>query len=462
MIVALLLTLTLAVGADPTSEPGSRSAKPEPLRRALDARAPNAFRTAEIELVVRETTSDGVRNRLLTWRSAGDDYILVDHGDEHAVVMRDEKGKPASYDYNTPRHLLVKPGEVWLHHERCPTAVVLPVSSHNRDWLYHPRKLGMSPFVDGDLFDDRMAAASLGDVVYSARESGGEWEVSARAADVVCRWWIDPGRGWSIVRAVAYQNDVALLEMRAVVDRQGESWFPKRVEYTRLLSGPEPWIQITVQSARFNDARHKARFDPGDIGIEVGTVIEFMNRPPGPQHVWDGAQAIPSEAFAARVRSGGLVRGPVIGREFERMKLRRDGSGRSAPPPTPTSRPALDGRAQSPGEWEKYTEEFVRQYGLVAGQRERAYAILKDCVESANSHSARRREDFEEYERKLAAASGRADEVARVQASHASLLQPFATIFNNGLVPRLDKLLTAEQRANRPTSAPAGATPAAP
>ena len=171
---------------------------------------------------------------------------------------------------------------------------------------------------------------------------------------------------------------------------------------------------------------------------------------------------------------------PSRGREDVRERIKRLREQRGDRDATPEAAPGRADRGRHPrrggraaggtenfeSEWEKYVRDFIERYQLNEGQKQRAEAILKDCQEQARSHIAKRKSQLDDLDRRVAALSDadpkvKAKKQAKLNEQKTRLLEPIGRIFESQLKPRLDKLLTASQRAagekaGRPTGRPGG------
>jgi hypothetical protein len=174
---------------------------------------------------------------------------------------------------------------------------------------------------------------------------------------------------------------------------------------------------------------------------------------------WDGGQLIPSDEYRRRVDSGELVIGPTVARELSRLRARAIARAQAVEANQPTTSTSQPARLDPLGKWERYTLSFIERHQLDGGQRERALAILRDCREMGNVHLTRTRERIARWEERRQTAGSRpssAVESDALERERRQIVEPLDRIFEDKLKPRLDALLTTEQRraASQPVAPP--------
>jgi hypothetical protein len=457
--------------------------KPAALLAAERARSTAMVRTAQIEYVTRSTraTSAGLQGSAprvyyYTWRCAGGQQIAVYQGDEEGVVMRDLDGRPRDdLTYHGPMHFLVDGDEIWQHVQDSPLGDVLG-SQRGGFWKLHDlRRWGVDPAPGLDL---ESTARQLGYTLdYDAILEDGLQVVTVTTQGGKIRWWIDPDKGWSVVRTASWVEDQKVGETRYTLGQIDGVWFPTRVETFRLAEGDaEPSTTVTVFSAEFNRPYHPQKLTPADIGVELGSTVFFQDRVPPMTLAWDGTKAVPFEEFAERVQRGEAACGPTVQRETERLDAERrkpaapqdEHQARGAPDEGAATRPAPDDPTLSVlafvAEWEAYTWRFIIQHNLDDERAERAWRLCRECEERARSYVADHRAEIGTWEKEArelgnADVARRTDRQARSVARRGELSAPINRIFDTRLKPSLEKLAPRQEPS---TSMPKPATPATP
>lgn len=466
VVFAIALCTCPSIGAradEPDRESGARKTaeKPQAFRYAEEARASHRLRTGRLEMVEHIDLPNIKSTRFRTWKCAGDDVIVVDHGDEEGVAQRDaETGLPSTHDYPGPMSFLVQGGRIWWHDEDSPLARNLPRERRDFFNLWDFRRLGLDPGTPGESIEARAAAHGV------AREYSEGWDgklawVKSESASGSTTWWIDPERDWNVVRSATEVLGKHVVDVRYTLGEIDGVWFPVRVEHYDLDVDPAAPTRITeVVAAEFNRPDHPQRFTPADVGIEVGTQINYLDPDPRVQMEnsgwWDGHSVISFSEYVRRLDSGELVRGPTVARAIARLRERAAARAAAAAavstqPTTSTTQPAS---FDPLGQWERYTLSFIERHGLDDGQRERALAILRDCRDMGNVHLVRARERiarWEERRRQMAESrSPNAAESDALERERRQIADPLDRIFEERLKPRLDALLTTGQRKAAP------------
>lgn len=436
--------------------------KPAPFVHAESLRRPDVLRTGAIEFLLRETIDGREHVRFGTWRFAGPDVILVDHGDEWGTVVRDSTtGRPSKIDYNTALHRLRRDGAVWEHHERSPAAVVLPGSIRMTD-LRDPRTIGLNFFRTDDTFELQVAKLGVGPIVWQVDESDGLTVVTASVSLGSAKWFLDPARDGNPVRIELHPTDGESSRIDIQYRRWDDVWFPELIEEHALgEAGGRAGTSMRILHAAFNRAEHPSRLGPQHIGIEPGTNIEFRDREPFELRVWDGEKAVTTEEYLARLRSGEALRGPTLERETARLHILNERRGDFEKFREQLERRGLllEPIPRELSEWERYTLDFLRRHACDEGQKERALAILRDCTDEGSSYLSRNKAEFDAFDERCDAL--RAELIVDPRrwdpliAERLRLLEPLDRIFSERLKPRLDNLLTTAQRERAAATQPA-------
>jgi hypothetical protein len=454
----------LLLGAALVEAQAVRSAdKPAPLVHAESLRGPDVLRTGAIEFLLRETIDGQERVRFGTWRFAGSDVILVDPGDEWGTVVRDSTtGRLSKIDYNTALHRLRRDGAIWEHHERSPAAAVFPGSIRMTD-LRDPRTIGLNFFRTDDTFESQVATLGVGPIVWQVDESDGLTVVTGSVSLGSAKWFLDPARDGNPVRIELHPTDGESSRIEIQYRRWDDVWFPELIEERALRdAGGRAGMSMRILHAAFNRAEHPARLGPQHIGIEPRTNIEFRDREPVELRMWDGENAVTAEEYLARLRSGEALRGPTLEREMARLHVLNERRGDFEKFREQLERRGLllEPIPRELSEWERYTLAFIRRHQCDEGQKERALAILRDCTDEGASYLSRNKSDFDAFDEKYDALRGELIVDQRrwepLIAERLRLLEPLDRIFSERLKPRLDGLLTSEQRQRTATTQPTG------
>ncbi len=211
---------------------------PPELAAAVAARDQALLRTARIEYAQRSIVVEpGGRRvekpaRYFTWRCAGDCYVSVDHGDEEGVVMRDEEGRPRNdLPYHGAQNFLVKHDEVWSHVDQSPVADIFGMQRADHYSLHDLRRLGLDPVTLGQDLETARRSFGLPAPEYQTSTEGGLYVVSTTLGPGEIRWWIDPDRGWSVVRTASLRDGQETRSMEFTLAASDGVWFPQ--EFTR-------------------------------------------------------------------------------------------------------------------------------------------------------------------------------------------------------------------------------------
>lgn len=422
----------------------------ETLQRALRA---SRSATAKVEFVLRDDRTANAHPHLYTWRAAGDDYALDDHGDDAGVVRRGPTGEPVPFGANDAARYLVKHAEVWWHDESTPTARVYPEA--DRFWpVIDLRTIASNPGTPFEPDVDEVARGANRGLRYSIANEGAFRVVTAEVLDKDnlegrFEWWIDPAKGGCVVKTATYVGSRQIGETTFDLVEWDGVWFPQRIELRG--TGDEPGVRwsLDVIAAEFNRPEHPKELTPNDIGVEVGMIVLLNGEggiPRGNKR-WDGQKLADFEDVFWRVQAGELVLGPTM------IRWQNEGSAAQAANPAAATglQGALDAAAR-PGPrnfetlWEAYTRRFIYHYGLEVDQSRRAWRICSESQRDARRYVAQNRADFDRL------ASDQPDDNKTDK-----LMEPIRTIFNRQLRDGLEKLPTDAQRAAAASRAPPNA-----
>jgi hypothetical protein len=447
--------------------------RPPALAAAFAARDRALLRTARIEYAEQSivTNADGQRIErpvhYYTWQCARDAYVSVDQGDEEGVVMRDTDGRPRNdLPYHGPMHYLIKDGEIWRHVEQALWADIFADRRADSLRLHDLRRLGLDPVTFGQDIEAGCREYGLPAPEYQTTIEHGLHVVTTTIGPGQIRWWIDPERGWNVVRTASISSGLETASMRFMVVETDGVWFPQGFEYVRLAAdGREFTTVYTLLSTEFNRPDHPQELTPADIGVEPGMSLNYQDRSDIAEAVWDGHTRITGEEYIARVKDGSFKRGPTVEHELARWMQARERNPQPATNPSaedagPATRPASaavrEASKSFESEWEAYTRRFIKEYRLDAEQARKAWRICRNCEGLGRAYVQEHRAEFDEWQtRKDALAAAAADEQAKqkdtVDRRRADLLAPVQRIFEERLKPDLDKLPNDRQReARRP------------
>jgi hypothetical protein len=174
-------------------------------------------------------------------------------------------------------------------------------------YVFDARLLGLGPGSFYSLHAGRMDAFVGGDdrrnvTVAAERLNGSEtWRVEyERPSDGShARYWIDPGKRYSLVKAEAdytrrgNRNQVSM-ECTVKLWPEGEVWYPETVVY-RHRSNDRLTVEETtrVVRARFNHKINPSTFSLSTMDVPRGAGVLELPRPPGPSRMWDGEKLVP-------------------------------------------------------------------------------------------------------------------------------------------------------------------------
>ncbi|QOJ15520.1 MAG: hypothetical protein HRU75_13100 [Planctomycetia bacterium] len=434
-------------------------------------RGPEVLRTAVIQWTVRDDLVDtdqnhGAHTRYYTTRIAGNDVAVTHHGDEEGAIARLPDGAPAvGADYNGERSLLRSNGELWEHPENAPFANTWSPDRAPFFEVFDVRRMGLDSGPMQQPLSDQRRAAGLPDLEYKVERDGDLTLVRGRSpTGTEYRWWLDTRKDNAVVRSAVYQNGRAIGQTDYDLEQFDNVWFPARVTQYRLGAGDVVGVRasriINIVRAEFNRDSHPKILTPEDIGIEVGTSIRGQD--PGCRHgVWDGAEVIATTEFLTRAQSGQLRRGPTVTRELvqrgalpaSQLEALSTAEAKHAawPGPPEQRERTVWGPLPFESDWEAYTRRFITRHKLAADQTQRALDILKDCKAQAARFLARHKDDCVKIDEDLKAAKSAAGETQPERAmAIAARIRPLREgverIRKSELEPRLERVLTTEQR----------------
>jgi hypothetical protein len=230
------------------SDPSDR---PEALQRAIAYR--DALFAARLEVQLTsfpERPGAAPETEFLTFRAAGDRFLVTHRGDADGCVM--DEGQKDGRPYVTsrtfaPRYALHIDGQVWQASDAEAAARLSPPDLALFD-AFDLRQLALNPAMYNRSIDDlERTASELGTPLrYTTSKEGGLAVVTAVAGDIRLRWWIDPERNWNVVRSEVQgggaEGSVSLHEIElGLLDGL---WFPRRVSHVVVRGGEARTVKV--------------------------------------------------------------------------------------------------------------------------------------------------------------------------------------------------------------------------
>jgi len=239
-------------------------------------------------------------------------------------------------------------------------------------------------------------------------------------------------------------------------------WFARSIaQYAASYEGgKKPRCVISIDAAKFGD-RLPDQFTPDDIGIDVGTNVGTFGTAtqPGGIRLWDGQRPIASDEFHKLERAGKLKRGPRFTRGAEQASARAAARGADDLGHSRENKLIAAIREHEFGSWKSFVRTFSDENRLTAAQRRSANGIFDDCVSRAEEHLARDRTEFDELATEIDIVNSphfkddSGERYGVVMRRREALMKPINEIFDKQLRPRLQGLLTTEQK-DRPSEQP--------
>jgi hypothetical protein len=359
------------------------------------------------------------------------DMSYTDRGDLSGVFQYDEDGVPQIT--STRGGLIRQNGEVWSHLKG------MLVAKHWKDqnveeWrlrigrFYDIRSLGLITQFPSNRFmgtDDVFGLIGT-EITEEINEDGVHVLRAVQDEGPTWVWHINPNKGWNPEKvAIEYGEDNEVSVISKLSQSPNGTWFPKMCSF--YVSGELQKV-IEVESATFDDATLK-QIKPNDIGIEAGTII-FV---PTGEHIWDGQEIVTAEEWSAAVKSGIKKPGPSI--EYA-WKHGTEHLVRMEPVK----------KKLTLSEWEKYVANFIRHYRLDDEQQQKAWQVHGRCKEQAQNYLRKKADDIVRLDTQIASDAKNPQLLERRD----NLRKPIDDIFENYLKPRLDSILTREQKKRGP------------
>ncbi|MGE0479434.1 MAG: hypothetical protein AB7Q17_03075 [Phycisphaerae bacterium] len=356
-------------------------------------------------------------------------------GDDEGVYRRDESNEPVAARFQNPEATLWMDGAMWQHEARAVQARVWNAERRALFQLFDFRRIGFNPGSDYESLDAAIRREGLPPLQYDSEMDSDLFHVRAAGQTGDVHWWIDPARNWNIVRTRAELPDGTILgEQEYELRRFDGHWFPARiVDYAGGKSTGRICQDVRIVAAEFDRPEHPQVLTPESIGIEPGTLLQYMLLdPPTAAPVWDGSAVVSMTEFYDRVRDGEAALGPTLLRERARVVARSERLAR-----VEAAGAGVIERVtwrDIDAAWERYTRRVANRFKFDDAQTETSLRVLHDCQEQACEHIEKNRQELEAL---------KPDEKAR----RTRLLLRLDEIFDRRLKPRLAEIPNKEQRA---------------
>lgn len=398
------------------------------------------------------------------------DRIFENRGDKDGWTEFDPATKRGRHKY--PKLYMSNGDGYWQYDETTLSCGFAKRSGAAPRWLEQMRDIryiGISP-TSGSLHAD------VGfDIIYGEqrphelvgwqqeKNKDGDYIVTAEyKSGMKVIWQIDPQRGWNAEGVAVEADGRTVREVVCSLRKFGNTWLPETATYYR--NGEVTEI-IRIKTARLNEPGDPAGFTGNDLGLEPGINLVAQNFPVklGKPPIWNGDAIAEWDDWVRDVKAGVRQWGPKYQRanrrepftspyDTESMRRAREISALKR------SRQAKLGVYR--GLWQRYVEDFVKQFRLNEEQSQKAHQVLKSCQARAKDIQARKQAEFSRVMTELEAARKSSDrgKVKDLQNKLKEMREPIDRIFREQLKPRLEKLPTRAQRKAAEKNAPDGAT----
>ncbi len=180
---------------------------------------------------------------------------------------------------------------------------------HPDDWngtmLFDLRRLGITLTSTGGLHSISDWNHTLG-TRQRLRSTIADVELNGRAVKLITRFglggrvgkfWIDEGRGLSLIRAehtITHRGQVIADVFVVDLGQFDGVWFPKHVSLLRTVDGIGPSAEtITLENVRLNQGIDEHLFTLASVGVEAGETVNVRPKPAGPMMpIWDGTKLV--------------------------------------------------------------------------------------------------------------------------------------------------------------------------
>lgn len=462
--MSLILPILMVISGTVADAPAARQV----LAKLEQARSGLISGTVEWSVEHRGLKGELAESRFTSRYARNGDMIFEERGDAHGVTARDRQGRPTSH---TPRHCMLNHNGFWIQQglgavAKVWSGVKKPPHPYN-DFIKDIRFAGVTS-TDGSLKIGEAparlyvispdGARLTPKLEWSVQAHDGLQTVTARSVrdGSRCVWDIDPKRGWNAVHIATYSalDEKPAASATVSLKKFGEVWFPEAVQYH--WAGKQSTV-IHVRRAKFNAPDDPKSFSATDLGIEVGANVNYDSSAPPPGDLpihgfWTGEKSIAYPEYRKLVKEGKLKVGPTI------AAITR-GEDPDTPYMTPEERNVyLAQRRQSQyeiykasatGGWAYYLKDVHSKVNLTEEQIASARAILTECGELADRYCEEHKAEFIRYfsERPAALKVNDRKALQRLEGVKRALDLPLGKIRTEQVEPRIQSLLTTEQRA---------------
>jgi len=380
---------------------------------------------------------------------AGDEIAHTIIGNNDGVTVWNEHGEPANY---SPFAQLTEKGAYW--HYKMSDTEVDKVEGDVRNYpTVDFRSLGLAPiptlrFAPEELLDRTIPRGAKSVTFDEARLPDGQIRVTADADQGEARvvWYIDPTLDWNATKVEQWRKDK--LVTRCMMEYQRANGIVVPLSALYLGADGQVVYHAQVASIDVNDPALPSDLTPEFIGVEPGYTVWVTGNPAirsQQTYVGDGKHSDASIVFSM-IHRGELKPG-------ERVTRLRNGEPVTYELPDPKQvkieLEELRKRLSSHGldEWEIYTREFSRRFGLDDEQQQKAVQILKQCQARRDHylHSVAAQKNTLETNVNKTMVPAESEELA---AQLLKLQEPVTRIFEQDLKPRLELIPTRRQRAD--------------
>jgi hypothetical protein len=448
---------------------GPVTSLPEPLQRAVTSRL--SIDTYEIEYAVARY-DDGAASGAPYWfrtRGGADDSLAQTAlGYDGRYPLLSVEGFPVGA---CPISELVRDGLRFRYTDGYPDFEVFRAES---GWVTDLRMLGMTgssaPGSSRSLvaFREQLPGKGTGD--FWVRQSPAYEVVTYRAdSGLEIEWSLAPDKGCNPERVAISRNGQLVQELECQLMPVGNLWFPYRVSFYDARGALQQEVEIDF--LEINAPSQPRTLTPEDIGIDVGMATRPNELAPL-RGVWDGGQIESFDQWHEEYRRGNRAPGERAREIWSRWRAEDVPTPNSAlmtayrnylvgaTGPTPVRFKPTRLLADAPGArtrilvmWEAYVRAFTARHRLDTDQVQKAWSILKDCLDRADNCLLRAGDELREIgtmRQALRGAAKEADvrhEFSRLVERERELLKPVDSIFQDSLKPRLDSILTRAQRS---------------
>lgn len=401
-----MLTILFSIICLQAVEPAShlQAEVPAELRKMMTYRS-NLFETAHIEW----SAGDAQANCYYTSRYAGQDFLLVNHGTETGLHYIHYDGTPYAY---SDEFLLRKDGQQWRYTEEFPRmsridddapAVYMTEQTDLRSAGFYPLpRMGSKPdrWNPERFLDDLLGKPNDG---YQVTPTQDEMvEVSGRFGEGTMTWKLDPKQEYQpVIAEVTFPNNDGTLETEQALttyQRIDGKVFPDRIDYVR---NGKAYEHITVDNAVFDHPELPAELRVTDFFplMQGVNIAHYDSADKRHLEIWDGQQARTTAEVTAMKEQGTFDNWPFI---LHQREIRANGVQPNSKP-KPDADGCLAGGAGSrrPGLWENFTRRFIAVAKLDKAQTRRAWEHLAKCQSAAYKQLPDIRKQTDDMEKEL-------------------------------------------------------------